>query len=262
MSNLSLCLIARDEETLLPGLLDSVAGVVDETIVGVDDRTTDRTAEIARQHGARVYLDTWQDSFSIARNTGLKKAKGDWVLIMDADDRLTEWGAGQIRQVMRTPRSDIEVYGFVIQNRRLDETIIKDDPLPSMRLFRNHQGIHYINRAHEELRGKGDKSLTLGWLRSKTGEVGIVTYGYDPALYVARDKDERNLSLIQRQLADNPDDRIMLYELARQHCIGKRFDEARQAARQALALSTYLRPELIAELEQIASLDSVTVTHT
>lgn len=252
MSSLSLCLIARDEEVLLPGLLNSVIGVADEVVCGVDDRSTDCTAEIARHHGARVYMDTWQDSFAIARNRGLKKAKGDWVLIMDADDRLTPWGAQQVKAAMRTPRSDIEVYGFVIQNRRLDETVIKDDPLPSMRLFRNHQGIHYVNRAHEELRGKDGKTLTLGWLRGKQGEVGIVTYGYDPTLYAARNKDERNLQLILRQLADNPDDRIMLYELARQHRIGKRFDEARQAAQKALALPAYLRPELIAELEQIA----------
>ncbi len=236
----------------MPGMLDSVADIADEIIIGVDDRTTDRTAEIARQHGARVYLDTWQDSFAITRNHGLKKAKGDWILILDADDRLTEWGAGQIRQVMRTPRSDIEVYGFIIQNRQLDETVILNDPLPSMRLFHNRQGIHYVNRAHEELRGKGDKILTLGWLRSKTGEVGIVTYGYDPALYQERAKDQRNLDLLLRQLADKPDDRVMLYELARQHVIGKRYDQARETAEKALALTGYLRPELLTELEQIA----------
>ncbi len=251
-------MIVRDEEAFLAGMLESVAGVADEIIVGVDSRTTDRTAQIAREHGARVYLEAWQDSFAFARNTGLRKARKEWILVLDADDRLTPWGAAQIRQVVRTPRSDIDVYGFQIENRRLDETVIGRDSLPSMRLFRNYQGIHYVNRAHEELRTKNGEAPTLGWLRSHTGEVGIVTYGYDPALYTERAKDERNLALIERQLAEQPN-RTLMYELARQHWIGHRFVEAADAARQALAMPAYLRPELVAELEHFALLDKATV---
>ncbi len=254
-ASLSLCMIVRDEEALLAGMLESVAGVADEIIVGVDSRTTDRTAQIAREHGARVYLEVWQDSFAFARNTGLRKARKEWILVLDADDRLTSWGAAQIRQVMRTPRSDIDVYGFTIENRRLDDSVIGRDSLPSMRLFRNYRGIHYVNRAHEELRTKSGEAPTLGWLRSHTGEVGIVTYGYDQALYAQRAKDERNMALIERQLAEQPN-RTIMYELARQHWIGHRFAEAADAARQALAMPTYLRPELIAELERIVQKSS------
>ena len=67
---LSLCVIARNEEAMLSGCLESVAGVVDEIVV-VDTGSTDRTIEVALAHGARVLEKPWTDDFSAARNAAL-----------------------------------------------------------------------------------------------------------------------------------------------------------------------------------------------
>ena len=65
-----LTVIARNEEEKFPRCLESVAGLFDEIIV-VDNGSTDRTAEIARSFGARVFDFPWVDDFAAARNEAL-----------------------------------------------------------------------------------------------------------------------------------------------------------------------------------------------
>jgi hypothetical protein len=81
----SLTVIARDEESNLPHCLESVRGIFDEIVV-VDTGSIDRTAEIARSFGAKVFDFAWVDSFSAARNAALGHATGDYVFWLDADD--------------------------------------------------------------------------------------------------------------------------------------------------------------------------------
>ena len=66
-------MIVRDEEELLPACLDSLHGVADEIVV-VDTGSTDRTEEIARDAGARVFSVPWTDHFAAARNAALERA--------------------------------------------------------------------------------------------------------------------------------------------------------------------------------------------
>ena len=84
---LSATLIVRDEERNLRDCLASVDGVVDEVVV-VDTGSTDGSVEIAKELGARVVSHPWRGDFSEARNVGLEVARGEWILYLDADERL------------------------------------------------------------------------------------------------------------------------------------------------------------------------------
>ena len=84
---LSAAMIVRNEERHLPGCLASLEGVVDEIVV-VDTGSTDGTVAIATSHGARVFHHPWADDFSTPRNVSLDHARGRWVLLIDADERL------------------------------------------------------------------------------------------------------------------------------------------------------------------------------
>jgi len=84
---LSAAMIVRNEARHLPDCLASLRGVVDE-IVLVDTGSTDATIEIARACGARVFEHEWRDDFAPARNLGLDRARGRWILYIDADERL------------------------------------------------------------------------------------------------------------------------------------------------------------------------------
>ncbi len=97
---LSVAIIARDEERYIGAALESVAGLADETLVLLDKRTRDGTAAAAREHGARVQAEPWR-GFPAQRNRALDLCAGDWVLFLDADERVPPELAAEIARTLR-----------------------------------------------------------------------------------------------------------------------------------------------------------------
>ena len=85
---ISAALIARNEAGVIGACLDSLSGHVDEIVV-VDTGSTDATPDIVAGRGGRVLHFPWADDFSLARNRALEAASGDWILYIDADERLS-----------------------------------------------------------------------------------------------------------------------------------------------------------------------------
>jgi glycosyltransferase involved in cell wall biosynthesis len=98
---LSGVVIARDEERMLGDCLASLA-FADERLVVVDARTVDRTREIARLGRARVEERRF-DSFAAQRNAALTLATGEWVLFVDADERVTPALRDEVLRTLATP---------------------------------------------------------------------------------------------------------------------------------------------------------------
>ena len=84
-ASVSLTMIVRNEQDHLAKCLESVRGLFDEIII-VDTGSTDRTKEIAREFGAKVFDFVWIDDFAAARNEALSHATGDYAFWLDADD--------------------------------------------------------------------------------------------------------------------------------------------------------------------------------
>ena len=97
--SLSALIVARNEAERLPDCLASVA-FADEVVV-VLDRTTDTSADIARAAGARVIEGAW-DLEGDRRNTGIAACTGDWVLEVDADERVSSDLAAAVRRTIAT----------------------------------------------------------------------------------------------------------------------------------------------------------------
>ena len=93
---LSLCMIVRDEQEMLPRCLAAVAPAVDEIVI-VDTGSTDRTVEIAHEFGAKVIEKEWTGSFSDARNVSFDAATGDWIIYLDADEVLVSEDVARLR---------------------------------------------------------------------------------------------------------------------------------------------------------------------
>jgi glycosyltransferase involved in cell wall biosynthesis len=100
MGKLSVVVITLNEEKKLGGCLDSAA-FADEIIV-LDSGSTDRTRDIAAAHGARVAVRPFDD-FSSQKNAAIDMAAGEWVLLLDADERLTPALADAVRAVAADP---------------------------------------------------------------------------------------------------------------------------------------------------------------
>lgn len=96
---LSVCIIARDEERHIGAALASAAPLADELVVLLDPRTTDRTASIAAEHGARIVRYPFR-SFPHQRNVALNRCRGEWLLFLDADERLTAELQHEIRTLL------------------------------------------------------------------------------------------------------------------------------------------------------------------
>src|SRR5690606_19791317 len=103
---LTLCMIARNEEAHLARCLQSVRDLVDE-IVLVDTGSTDRTVAIAEAFDARVFHVAWQDDFSLARNASLEEARGDWILVLDADETIAQRDHDVIRRLLEQRDRDV-----------------------------------------------------------------------------------------------------------------------------------------------------------
>jgi len=107
---LSVVIITRDEELDLPGCLESVRGL-DAEIVVVDNASSDRTTDIARSAGARVHDRPFRD-YASQKQAAVDLAAGEWVLSIDADERLSPALREEILSTLRRPPDGVA--GFEI----------------------------------------------------------------------------------------------------------------------------------------------------
>src|SRR5580704_9824839 len=97
---LSLCMIVKNEERNLPRCLDSVCDLTSEFII-VDTGSTDRTRSIAVQYGAEVIpFDFTTVDFAAARNRAIERARGQWILVLDADEVLERDSVPKIEKLI------------------------------------------------------------------------------------------------------------------------------------------------------------------
>lgn len=204
---ISACYIAKNEAENLAKSIKSLKNQVNEIVV-VDTGSTDNTIVVARRLGARVYSFPWQDDFSKARNFALSKAKGEWLVLLDADEYFTAKTAGNIRQVIRQAQ---QADGLLIQmvNYDVDKEEIQDY-FYQLRIVCNQQGLHYEGKIHEELKLSDGKSMKF--LRIPPEMLEIYHTGY--ASSVSRQKLERNLRLLQQALYNGKSEA----DLARYFC--------------------------------------------
>lgn len=108
MTNLSAIVLTKNEERQIEGCLESVCQLADEIVV-VDSGSTDKTLEIVRKYTNKIYTDK-SDDFSAKRNLGLEKAGGEWILYIDADERVTP---ELQKEIAETAKSGEDVAYFI-----------------------------------------------------------------------------------------------------------------------------------------------------
>jgi len=110
---ISAIILTRNEEKNIGDCLDSISWC-DEKIV-IDDHSSDRTVEIAKKKGALVFPRLMENDFADQRNYGLKKAQGDWILFIDADERVSS--ALWYEIMAHTSEAIEECVGFYIKRQ-------------------------------------------------------------------------------------------------------------------------------------------------
>src|SRR3972149_5877247 len=117
-NRLSVVLATRNEEKNIEECLSSVLGIADEIIV-VDESSQDKTRQIAQRLGAKVISVKHEAIFHKSKQKALDAALGDWILQLDADERVTPKLAEEVKKVLSMGDGEIDKYQETLKNRRL-----------------------------------------------------------------------------------------------------------------------------------------------
>jgi tetratricopeptide (TPR) repeat protein len=168
----------------------------------LDTGSTDRTVEIAREFGSKVYRFEWCNDFSVARNEALKYVQGNWVLVLDADEVLTPEIVPDMKQVIKSDR-------HLVINLVRQEVGASQSPYSLVsRLFRNHPEIRFSRPYHAMVDDSVAQLLQREpqWQVVSLSTVAILHYGYQPGAIAALDKYTRARTAIEGFLATHPND--------------------------------------------------------
>lgn len=228
MATISLCMIAKNEEKNLGGCLESVKGLVDEIIV-VDTGSTDGTAEIARAYGAKVCPFKWINDFAAARNESLRHATGDYILWLDADDRIPP----EEREKFARWKEDLsftekKAYFFTVESPERGDDFLSKYAL-QIRAFPRVDGVRFIRRVHESVL----ESLNALGIPLEETDIRIKHVGYSEPEAVNR-KAKRNLKMLLTALAEDPRDYVLHWHLSMTYSILGNHQKALEHARKFL----------------------------
>jgi len=223
---LSVCLIVRNEESVLRGCLDSVAPFVAELIV-VDTGSTDRTRAIAAGYGARIGDFAWCEDFAAARNFATSLATQPHIMVLDADELLVGDSRPALEAYCRTARP---VIGRVLRTNLADDNSTPLTVESLGRLYPNLPGYRHHGRIHEQILFDGRPARAVD-----TG-VQLRHTGYTASILADGGKIARNLRLLQLARDEDPSNAYVAYQIGRTQQAARRLPQATTAYRTALAL--------------------------
>lgn len=155
---LSVVIITFNEEANLGRTLASAQLLVADgkgEIIVVDSGSTDRTVEIAKSFGARVFMEEWK-GFAAQKNSAIDKATGDWILSLDADESL-DLGTDKTVNALLSKPDGASGYQIPRKNHFLGRWMKHGGfwPDPKLRLFRRGRGRFEGRPVHEDIRVDG-----------------------------------------------------------------------------------------------------------
>lgn len=228
MSNtISVCMIARDEEENIARAIKSAKEFADEIVV-VDTGSKDRTPEIAKELGAKVYSFEWTDDFSAARNESLKHATCDWILWLDADDYIDEHNIEKFKELKkRLPPNKDETYFFLIESK-----IAEGDEANwywfQLRMFPNFPDMRFEGKIHEQIIFAAERRK----LKQVYTQIKITHLGYLDQKKI-EEKMKRNLRLLEQEEREKPNEfyikRYIAFSLAKLGRLQEALDKIKQA---------------------------------
>ncbi len=160
---LSVLIITKNAEEIIREALKSAEGLWDELVI-VDNGSNDGTVKLVRKFTNKVFVNLSHNNFSEIKNYGLSKISGDWVLSLDADERLSK----EMRERIPTLIKNRNIGGywfrrktFIVPNRYLHYGLFYPDW--QLRLFRNKKEYRYRGAVHEQLTIPKEKTKEVSY---------------------------------------------------------------------------------------------------
>ncbi len=159
----------------------------------------------------RVFDFCWTDDFSAARNESLRHARGDYILWLDADDRLDAENVRRLATLLESLCDERRAYVFRTVCDALPETGIANI-VTHPRLFRNHEELRWQYRVHEQIMSNLEQlQYEVVW-----SDVNVLHLGYASRELIHK-KASRNLRLCRLDYAVSPNDPAVLFHLGKEY---------------------------------------------
>jgi len=244
---LSLCMIAKDAAGTLRKALDSISGYVDEVIVAIDEKTTDRTRQVIGEFIEDTPL--WpvvktidivspvEQGFDAARNDSIEDAAGDWIMWFDSDEEVVD-----PQSVVKLLRGN-QFKGYPLPQTHFSiqplEVLSTDHPV---RLFRNRADIQFFGLVHEHPETEMNEGIGKAFIQHSP----IFSHNGYMTERIRRGRFDRNFPLMKRDREKYPD-RILgkflwIRDVAHacqfhlEESGGKIIPEMQEAAREAIGI--------------------------
>ena len=235
----SVCIIAKNEEARIERLLSSLEPYHFEIVIA-DTGSSDRTKEIAARYTDCIYDFPWQNDFSAARNFSLSKASNDWILMMDCD----EWIKSLDLEELDYFRKHLShAAGSVTRENLTGVPGHSSMSIDQTERFFSRKRFMYTGIIHEQLTPKFEKCFETFLLNTTIGHDGYLMSEEERI-----SKAHRNISLLEKQLSQKPNDPYTLYQL------GKGYEMINDAANACDYFEKAIRPDLDPELAYVQAL--------
>ncbi len=229
---LSIAIIARNSAEALAETLVSIRNLADEIVV-LDTGSTDETPMIAERLGAKLFRKAWDDSFAAARNACLTHVTGDWVLWMDAGERLEKDEARLVREFVNE-HADLATAYLLRVALPGQEPLVAGEQVACVRLHPNRPGLIFHGRVRESL----TRSAFAFGMKLEHLPLTLCRSSRDHETETKVAKAERNIRLAELQIAERGPTADL------HNCLG---EACQTLGRHEVALGHYERAKLAAE---------------
>lgn len=147
MSTLAVVILTKNEEKNIVEVIKNAQKCTNEVLI-IDSGSTDNTIKLATANGAKVVYRAWDNDFSLQRNFGLLQTDAQWVLYLDADERLNEELIAAIKQAVKAnvKQQYALVRKSVAFGQKFNHGVLRPDKV--VRLFLR-ESVQWVNKVHE-----------------------------------------------------------------------------------------------------------------
>jgi len=203
---LSAVMIVRNEEQSLGGILTDIRDVVDEICI-VDTGSTDATVSLAESFGAKVGYFPWVGDFSAARNRSIEMAGSDYLLWLDADDRIDAGDAKALVDLKSRLRPEKDT-AYMLKILGCTEDMPETVSLQT-RIIPNLKGMRFEGRVHEQIL----PALEESGVKIESTDITIRHTGYHDSLARIA-KARRNLDILKEEFKEGKETATQCFFIA------------------------------------------------
>ncbi len=237
---LSVAMIVRNEQYVLADTLQSVRAIADQIVV-LDTGSTDQTLSVARQSGATVGQWPWSDDFAAARNECLKSANGDWVLWLDAGERLDAQSAAELREFIDRRADRQHVYAMLVEIPPVASGALAEQ-IMQPRLMPAKANLQFDGRVRETLQPSMETAEMT--IQPAPGRIVRHTREHDPARRVRKAGRDMRLAVMEAEEQGGWPLRLLLVAGEAYNAL-KSPEHARESFRKAIKMAAPESAELL-----------------